>query len=585
MKDSHAKFAIFGDPYLAVLLVLAAFLIFFNLGAVYLWEDEAETALVAKSIWTQGIPKITDGINYFYQEQGKRVGFGDVWAWTPWLQFYVASLSLRLFGSNALAARLPFAFVGWLSLLFLFRITDRLFDRLTARIALLLASCSVPLLLYIRQCRYYSLVIFSVLWVVLAVIQTEQAGKKRIWGLISLFLALSCLFHANYIACFGIWLSVLFYAYSPGVLRRARLDFSWTLLATAAFNAPWFFLFKPLHEQTRTFDLEVIWESVIFYLENMNHYVTPAVLLVLIPLLVRFLPNKKMPQAFDSNQKRWIFFLLAMVFLTAVFALMGPAKVFRYLVGVLAICALLLAVLIRQLWDRNRWVTGILLSILVLSNCLHVAAYPVLRKLHPPSARHLKGGFQFPIVSYIQELFDPPHGSTQAIVQFLKANASQGDLVLATYGNLPIMFYTGLRVIGGLSIEALDEAKNAEWVIPRKVVVSDEDGRVMVYLLENLKWERYEQADLAETDFPWESIPEPNAHQFRSIPFNKDWRIQIYRKLGPDEASRKATPPDLFYFIPMERPIVGATAFRQEFIRYLLWLKERAPQDFMINHA
>src|SRR3989338_6059637 len=88
------------DPFVLLLGFILAFFLFFHLGSVYLWEDEAETALVAQTVLQEGIPKITDGLNFFYQEQGKRVGYGDIWAWTPWLQFYVTAASMRLFGKS-----------------------------------------------------------------------------------------------------------------------------------------------------------------------------------------------------------------------------------------------------------------------------------------------------------------------------------------------------------------------------------------------------------------------------------------------------------------------------------------------------
>ena len=61
------------DPTFIFLLILSAVLIFTHLGSASLWEDEAETALVAQTIPVYGIPKITDGMNYFYQEHEKLV--------------------------------------------------------------------------------------------------------------------------------------------------------------------------------------------------------------------------------------------------------------------------------------------------------------------------------------------------------------------------------------------------------------------------------------------------------------------------------------------------------------------------------
>jgi len=213
--------------------------------------------------------------------------------------------------------------------------------------------------------------------------------------------------------------------------------------------------------------------------------------------------------------------------------------------------------------------------VFIFSNFFHIFFYSSAAHIFPFSSRHLKGKLTLPLISYIQELIHPPHGSVKKIADYLNLHASSKDLVIATYGDLPLKFYTGLRVIGGLALEALEEAKNADWVITRKVLISDEDARVMVYLIDNLDWERYEKINLGQTDFPWDNIPEPSAHQFKSLDFNPEWQIQIYRKLKPEEASRAPDPPKMFYFTPMQKAVIGTYELKRELTHYLLWLKEQ----------
>ncbi len=563
------------DVFLGVICILAAFLIFTNLGSVYLWEDEAETALVAKTIWTNGIPKITDGVNYFYQEQGKRVGMGDVWAWTPWLQFYLASASLKLFGWNAWAARLPFAFIGFLGIPLFFRIGKRIFGIQTARLSTLLLVCSVPMLLYVRQCRYYSLVIFATLWAIHALLSMEQARRGSCF---SLFLAFFVLFHANYIAWFGLWFSILSFAFFPNTNGRIRKNILSTLFWAALINIPWFLLFKPLHEKARALDVGFVLESLLFSIKSLNHYIAPFLLFILIPPVFRFFSTRDLNIALSGSQKRWILFFLIFMIFSIGFAVLGPARVFRYLVGVIPIAVLLLSLILIRLWNRSRVFGGIIIALVIFTNFFNVAFARGISTIFPTISDRFKEKFDAPFVSYLQELAHPPNGPIYAIVNYLNKRSSPKDLVIVTYGDLPIMFYTGLRVIGGLSFEGLDEAKNADWVIPRKVLVSDEDARVMIYLLDNLTWSRYEKIDLSQTDFPWEYIPEPNAHQFRSLDLNPDWKIQIYRKLKSEEPSRKADPPSLFYVNPMHKSISGGQNFKREVVHYLLWLKEHSPK-------
>jgi len=559
------------DPAFIFLLIVSAVLIFTHLGLASLWEDEAETALVAQTIPVCGIPKITDGTNYFYQEHGKQVGYGDIWAWTPWLAFYVVATSTQLLGTSQWVLRFPFALAGFLTIIFTFRSSIKLFGRQTALLSTLLLISSVPFLLYVRQCRYYALVILGTLWAMDSLVHLKREQK---WFNFSLFCALFIVFHANYISWFSLLGSISVFAFFP-VMTRFRKEILTTLSLAVLVNLPWFLLFKPLHEKMRDFDVGVLIETIIFYVESMNHYVIPFALLLFIPLVLRVLPKKQNEAVLSRDQITWIYFLIILMIATIFFSLLGPAPVFRYLVGIIPISILLFSVLLMKLWQRSKMTASLIILVFIFSNFFHIFFYSSAAHIFPFSSRHLKGKLTLPLISYIQELIHPPHGSVKKIADYLNLHASSKDLVIATYGDLPLKFYTGLRVIGGLALEALEEAKNADWVITRKVLISDEDARVMVYLIDNLDWERYEKINLGQTDFPWDNIPEPSAHQFKSLDFNPEWQIQIYRKLKPEEASRAPDPPKMFYFTPMQKAVIGTYELKRELTHYLLWLKEQ----------
>ena len=89
---------------IALLLALAAPLLLVNLGNHYLWQDEAQTAVISRTILDHGIPLGFDGRNLFSQELGIEYGDDYVWKWHAWLSFYVCAASLALFGSTTLAA-------------------------------------------------------------------------------------------------------------------------------------------------------------------------------------------------------------------------------------------------------------------------------------------------------------------------------------------------------------------------------------------------------------------------------------------------------------------------------------------------
>ena len=92
--------------------VFAALLIFPNLSRSLLWQDEAQTALQARTTLQHGIPMGHDGENSLSQEQGRDVDSNDVFRYHPWMQFYITAASFALFGESTFTARLPFALLG-----------------------------------------------------------------------------------------------------------------------------------------------------------------------------------------------------------------------------------------------------------------------------------------------------------------------------------------------------------------------------------------------------------------------------------------------------------------------------------------
>ena len=94
-----------------LVLSLAAILFLANLGNGYLWQDEAQTALIARTILHGGLPLGYDGLNSFSQELGADYGAGYLWKWHPWFPFYLLALFFSV-DVSTFTARLPFALIG-----------------------------------------------------------------------------------------------------------------------------------------------------------------------------------------------------------------------------------------------------------------------------------------------------------------------------------------------------------------------------------------------------------------------------------------------------------------------------------------
>src|SRR5581483_2460483 len=115
------------DPFLWTILVLAAGLLFCSLGDRSLWQDEAETVLLAQGILRSGLPTAENGDNITSQFHGQEYGPDFVWRWSPWVQFYVAAGSMSLLGPTTVATRLPFAALGVVAVGLTYILARRLF--------------------------------------------------------------------------------------------------------------------------------------------------------------------------------------------------------------------------------------------------------------------------------------------------------------------------------------------------------------------------------------------------------------------------------------------------------------------------
>jgi len=221
---------------LAAVLAAAAVLVLADLDDPYLWQDEAQTALVAGSILEHGIPLGRDARgNSFSQEAGVELGEGNVWKWHTWLSFYACALSLALLGETTTAARLPFALFGLATVALTWAAGRRLFgDRRAALLAAGLLALSVPSLLLARQARYYPMAAFFSLWALVAYTGVRR-GERR--GGVALVAAATLLFHTHYVYAGTLLLSCLLHAW--GFARERLVPTLWAAGAVALLNAPW----------------------------------------------------------------------------------------------------------------------------------------------------------------------------------------------------------------------------------------------------------------------------------------------------------------------------------------------------------
>lgn len=480
--------------------MIAAVLAFANLDAQLLWQDEAQSALLARTTLEHGVPLGTDGRNFFSQELGAEYDAEYRWRWHTWLHLYAVAGSFALFGESTQAARWPAALFGVLTLFTLHRLAREWWPghpvaAHAAAAALLLA---VPFWILARQCRYYSLTAWltTALLVGHARLVHGRPDQRRHGALLYAASAVG-LFHAHYVYVPPLLAAT---ALHTALVRREALR---PLLAAAGLAlllcAPW-----------------IVWQSGMDYgrhyadqltdpglwLANANRFVrgllghgSAAVALVALAGVAAFVGVRRgageiMRLARDPGALAISLCALAIL---ATVSIVAPGPFFRYLTPLLPLIALGVGAAAAAAWRVHRAAALLVLGALA-------ATQPLARFGH-----ELTSGFDGPI---------------EGLVTYLGEHAQPTDVVWITYGDLPLKFYSSFRVLGGLTGEDLGAALEddpPDWVIVRHNVVHPErDGLVAQFIRQEIDLSEFRKIELPFTDTPFENREEPAEHRFRS---------------------------------------------------------------------
>jgi 4-amino-4-deoxy-L-arabinose transferase-like glycosyltransferase len=493
---------------LGCLGALAAVLLFLQLDEPYLWQDEAQTAVISQTILSEGVPLGTDGRNFFSQELGAEYADGYLWKWHTWLSFYTVAASFALFGPTTFAARLPFALFGVLTVLLAYAAGRSLWKSRDAALAGGgLLALSVPFLVLSRQCRWYTMAAFFALFGLHAYGRVGPDEKRHS---IALFVATSLLFHTHYFYAASLLATLLVHS-----LWLERKKFRRVFLVSAAVtavNAPWILWFSSIRYGEAYSDglsslglsFQIgshLAQDLFVYFLSPLFFAIPLGLLLL--RRVRGEPLLAVSRATWSNVT-----LLALFCLISVLALaaVAPGAYFRYLAPMVPPAMLLGGVLLGSLAAVSR-----------VAALLFFALWLALS----------------PIRGFVYEITHGFDGPIEGIVHFLKQRAQPGDTVAISYGDMPLKFYTQLRVIGGLTGEDLSEAAGAEWIILRRHQFTGVDRQVKAALQAHLVPGEYLEYRLPFPDTAFENREDPRMHRFRTAP-RKHERVVVYGRT--DEA-------------------------------------------------
>jgi hypothetical protein len=155
------NFRQWAQPFFSILLI--ALVYFYRIDRPLLWDDEAETGVVARNILRTGYPTASDGRNVTLYDNGAELNGNLVFKRIPWIQYYLGALSLLVFGNNTAGLRVLFVFSGILAFFPIYAILRPRLKYPSFLTALTLLSPQIILLQ--RNARYYPILVllYSVL--------------------------------------------------------------------------------------------------------------------------------------------------------------------------------------------------------------------------------------------------------------------------------------------------------------------------------------------------------------------------------------------------------------------------------------
>ena len=504
---------------------LAALLLLYHLGDRYLWQDEAQTAVLAERMLRFGRPLAYDGknlvtIDYFPTEDRASIGQraadpkaaidyyiqrGDfkpdtTWIWHPWGQFIVEAISLKTLGRTTLAARLPFALAAIITVLLLYRFVLHEFNSsLIASLAALFLVFNTYWILHGRQCRYYSLSSLLLVVTLMSYARWQNGGR---WGAFSFIAAAWCWFQVDYGTLWPVLVVLFADAFIAGRHRVWRPLMVGGCLAAALLPFVYYFELWRRHVAPARPWMDRFLRNLF----NMNQYVVPMLIVIAAVVLL-----SRRWDSLPAPERRGAMIACATIAGFIVWVpLVAPTSFLRYVIIVAPLGSMLTAwVLVRGLGGARKWPVWIGAAVFLLT--------PWLTWLIPSPSWYGTSAVLRPELPILWHQVFARHPDPNGIViEWLKHNASPSDEVLINYEDVPLMFYLPNPIRGGIAAFRVedDARKPPEFIVLRRSVpwvhwpvYLDELGRYA-----------WDEIPLNAPDVQWGNNPNPAALLSQSSP-------------------------------------------------------------------
>ncbi len=473
--------------FLVIALVVVSFLLLFNLGNRYFWLDEGASAQLGKNILKYGYPKAWDGKNMVTIMNGTEFDENFMWVYQPWLTLYAVAASFKFFGFSTFTARLPFAMEGIFSILFFYFLAKRVTrNENVTRLATIFMVCSVPFILWSRQCHWYAPVIMFSILILLTFLRFME--KPDVKNTVMFILSSAALFYTNFLYFPGIMLGISVYLLL-NCDKKLFLRYSISCIIIILLTLPW--VLYPLRVFTRTTHLmfpgfahgaEKAFANLMIYFWKVNTFYFPFVSLAVIWLVCFFIWKNKRSLVKDQLKEsspniQLICLVILFNFLIVLPFYPYPWALARWFMTSIPLYMILTAIVLSIIMSYQRVLGVAVAGLLLFTNIFHVAPYYAVDLLnirpslidtfmkaptssstfsHPNLYGYIK--YENQVRSYffdfITEIFSDYGGRTEAVIKYLQEHGKPDDKILVqTLEAEPIMFYTNMMVTNRLKPE------------------------------------------------------------------------------------------------------------------------------------
>ena len=450
-------------PIFVCLFACAVYLLFHGLSNSNLWQDEAETALLALGLLNGNlVPNAF--LNNTIVTQGEFIELtpSGTWAWSPWLMHFVAALSMHLFGQSNLGARFLFVAIALVTLVAVsvHLLRNRRSNVLGVVICLVILLSDPDYILHSRQCRYYSLaslLTFTLYW-------SFELYPRRL-GVVLVTVSSILFFHTNY-ALFGFcFLSLLVYHVHRLTISDIRIH-CMVLTGITLFTLPWFLyldIASVFTAQKMAYDMPDFLGCLGRVFPMVSHLLIPSIILVAV-------------------SRRWgePVLLLLMICITGIGVSLSTFPDPRHIIHLWPLATVILVKSINKVAnDRSLPQFAVVLILCIAAFC--VSSNFAYRK-HLAELVHSFSSKQPTAVSGLVNYFG----------QF-----SEPPVIVTPYGGMSLAFYLGTPVYSAVQ-ESLLTPVSTE-VIKRLPSISEVD-----YLVMRQSWN-----DLVNFRSIWQELVDP----------------------------------------------------------------------------